>query len=431
MSVVRVAIPLLKGKRRFFIAKGRPWSLIEHLFLAALVEHPHSVNELAAEANVPRRLVLEALIRLMRAGWVAVTQDTNGVTFNATSSGQSVVDDEELPQVSKSTSRWMNFLVDKITGTVYRSRELPFLERHVVEQRATRERLVWLAAQDPLPTDGTAGILAALFDEDEKFLGVETYGDRLVDRYAVVSVRNGVVEGLPPRAPRELKEAVLEAAQKAPPNPVGDQSPFVSPPPLPPAADRSPFEPIDGYFNPNDLILGGTAHKDELEQTLRRAKTRIILHSTFISEEQFTVVQPLIYDAAKRGVLIDILWGENEEKQELKTTRKTVILLRERVNAAGLSSHLRIHPFSTRSHSKILIADDGRTGKLSAMVGSCNWLSSSFESYEASIRFSDPNVVAAILEQVAELTLGSDGHWTELTGDILRLAVGAVSGQVN
>jgi phosphatidylserine/phosphatidylglycerophosphate/cardiolipin synthase-like enzyme len=425
MSVVRVAIPLLKGKRRFFIAKGRPWSLVEHVFLAALVQRPRAVNDLATEGNVPRRLVLEALIRLMRAGWVAVTQDAKGVTFSSTATGQSVVDDEELPQVAKSTSRWMNFVVDKITGTVYRSRELPFLERHVVEERAKRERLVWLAAREPLPVDEAAGVLAALFDDDEKFLGIEPCGDRLVDRYAVVSVRNGSVEGLPPRAPKELEEAVLEAAKKAPPHPGGDRSPLVSPPPVPSALDRSPPAPIDAFFSYEDLIFGGPAHKDVLLEALRRAKTRIILHSTFISEQRFLEVQPLLHDAAKRGVLIDILWGENEEKQELVTTRKTVARLRERIDAAGLSFNLRIHPFSTRSHAKILVADDGRTGRLSSTVGSCNWLSSDFRSYEASVRFSDPNVVAAILEQVAELTRGSDGHWTELTGDVARLAAEA------
>ena len=38
MSVVRVAIPMLRGKRRFHIDKGRPWSIVEHVVLAALVE---------------------------------------------------------------------------------------------------------------------------------------------------------------------------------------------------------------------------------------------------------------------------------------------------------------------------------------------------------------------------------------------------------
>jgi hypothetical protein len=52
MNLVRVAVPLLKGKRRFFLAKGRPWSLVEHVFLAALVAKPRTVDELAAAGDV-------------------------------------------------------------------------------------------------------------------------------------------------------------------------------------------------------------------------------------------------------------------------------------------------------------------------------------------------------------------------------------------
>src|SRR5438270_389974 len=138
MSVVRVAIPLLKGKRKFFLEKGRPWSLAEHVLLAALMVKPRMVDELAAAGDVPRRLVLEALIRLMRAGWVTLQQESKGVVFSATPAGRSVVGDDELPKLAKSTSRWMNFVIDKVTGTLYRSREMPFLERHVVEARAAR-----------------------------------------------------------------------------------------------------------------------------------------------------------------------------------------------------------------------------------------------------------------------------------------------------
>lgn len=74
MSVVRVAIPLLKGKRKFYLEKGRPWSLAEHVLLAALANKPRTVGELAIAGDVPQRLVLEALIRLMRAGWVSLQQ---------------------------------------------------------------------------------------------------------------------------------------------------------------------------------------------------------------------------------------------------------------------------------------------------------------------------------------------------------------------
>ena len=424
-NVVRVAVPLLKGKRRFFLAKGRPWSLAEHVFLAALAAKPRTVDELADLGDVPRRFVLESLIRLMRAGWVVLRQESRGVVFSATKAGQTVVSDDELPQISKAISRWMNFVIDKLTGTLYRSRELPFLERHVVEQRATRERLVWLKPRELEAFDDTTGVLAALFDDDEKFISVEQSAERMVERYAVVTVRNGVVEGLPARAPEELVRLVKEAALKAPSAPVGEESPLLEAGPVPPMVDRMTPITMDAVFKSGDLILGGLAHEEAFRDAIRRARHRVIIHSTFISETGFAAVRADLFDATKRGAIVDVLWGENDDKTDAVTTAKTVAKIRGEIDAAGLNGSFRVHPFSTRSHAKILVCDDGRTPRLSVVVGSCNWLSSGFQSYEASIRFSDPSVVAAILEQLADLTRGADRHWTDLTSEMASLAAEA------
>lgn len=427
MSAVRVAIPLLKGKRRFHLAKGRPWSIVEHVFLAAVVSKPQTVGDLALEANVPRRLVLEVLIRLMRAGWVVLTQTPKGVVFRASAAGAAVVGDAELPHVSKPISRWMNFVIDKITGTLYRSRELPFFEKHVLEQRANRERMVWLTARDIGAMDEAGPVLATLFEDDELFLGIDPSGDRLVERYALASVVGGTVEGLPGRAPPELARLVLEAAQKAPNAPVGTRSPTYQPAPAALYADRDTHEPFDGVFHPDDLILGGQAHRDVLLDVIRRAGTRLIIHSTFVSDGSFAALSPAIFDAARRGVIVDMLWGEDDDKTFASSTKAAVGTIRESFGRSGLQSSLRLHPFSTRSHAKLLVFDDSKTGRLTAIVGSCNWLSASFDSFEASLRLIEPRAVGAILEQLAELTRGSDGHWTELTSDITRLAAQARS----
>lgn len=422
MSVVRVAIPLMKGKRKFFLEKGRPWSLAEHVLLAALTNKPRTVVELAVAGDVPQRLVLEALIRLMRAGWIMLQQESKGVVFSATAAGHSVVGDEELPKLAKTTSRWMNFVIDKVTGTLYRSREMPFVEQHVVERRAARERLVWLKPRDLDAFDDTAGVLATLFEDDEKFLGIEPSAEKMVKRFAIATVRGTNVEGLPPRAPAELVELVKRAARNAAPSPMAEKSPQQDPGRQVPFADRPAPRAIDAVFRPEDLILGGAMHERVLHEAVKKAKHRIIIHSTFISEQGFAQVQASLIAAAKRGAIVDVMWGEDENKTDAVTTAKTIAKIRTSIETEGLSLSIRVHPFSTRSHAKILVCDDGKSERLSATVGSCNWLSSGFQNYEASIRFSDPGVVSAVLEQIADLTRGGDRHWTELTSEMARLA---------
>lgn len=421
MSVVRVAIPLVKGKRRFFLAKGRPWSLAEHVFLAALAVKPRTVDDLATAGNVPRRLVLEALIRLMRAGWVDLLQEPKVVVFSISKAGREVVDDGELPQVTRTMSRWMNFVIDRLTGTLYRSRELPFFERHVVQERAGRERLVWLKPREIDAFDDTTGVLAALFDPDEKFVGIEPSPEKMVERWAVVTVRQGYVDGLPRRSPKELFELVKTAAKSAPAQPTGQSSPYHDPGKAPAFVDREMPAGMDCLFRYNDLILGGPAHEEALLDAIKRCRQRLIIHSTFISAEAFSNVRSHLVDAVKRGAVVDVLWGEDDDKTGVVSTLNAVDQIRVQIQAAGLQSSFRVHRFSTRSHAKILCADDGK-GRLSVIVGSCNWLSSSFHSYEASARFSDGRVVAAVLEQLADLTRGLDRHWTDLTSEMAQLA---------
>lgn len=206
MSIIRVAIPLLKGKRRFHIDKGRPWSVVEHAMLAAVAEKPQAVGDLAAAASLPRRLVLEILIRLMRASWVVLDQRSDGVLFSASPAGLAVVDVDELPTVLQRKTRPMNFVIDRVTGTLYRSRELAFYEAHVLRERAERERMVWMEPRPLSNHDDPAALVSTLLDDDEKFAGMDPAGDRLVDRYALVTVRNGTVDGLPKRAPAELSQ---------------------------------------------------------------------------------------------------------------------------------------------------------------------------------------------------------------------------------
>lgn len=390
--------------------------------LAAVAAKPRAVGELAAEAGLPRRLVLEILIRLMRAGWIVLDQRPSGVIFSASPAGLSVVDDHELPSAPKRIQRLMNFVIDKITGTLYRSRELPFYERHILQQRAQFERLVWMEPRPLQHYDDAATIVSTLLDEDEKFIAIDPAGDRLVDRFALATVRNGVVEGLPKRAPPELASLVMEAAESAPEAPAGVGSPVYEPAPPPPYEERDLPAPIRAAFELRDLVIGGQEHEHVFHEAIRRAKHRIVIHSTFISAEKFALVRHLLHEAAKRGAVVDILWGEDEDKTGSRTTVATVRQLREETEVAGLSSNLRIHSFSTRSHAKIVVADEGKEDKMVAVVGSCNWLSSGFHAFEASARLRDPRAIAVILEQLAELTRGADGHWTELTNEFARVA---------
>ncbi|MEQ9065490.1 MAG: hypothetical protein RLO18_02140, partial [Gimesia chilikensis] len=144
MSVVHVAVPVFRGKRRFHLLKGRPWSPVEHLMLQALANEPRTADTLALQSSLPKRLVIEALIRLMRADWVEVSLQASGTIFRATADGKTKAFLEELPNVPRPITRWMTFVIDRVTGTTFRRGELSIFEKHVVEERSLAENIVWV-----------------------------------------------------------------------------------------------------------------------------------------------------------------------------------------------------------------------------------------------------------------------------------------------
>jgi cardiolipin synthase A/B len=389
------------------------------VILAAIAEGPKTAAQLAVEGDLHRRLVIEVIIRLMRAGWVELYQAAEGITFNVSTAGKVAAGSSELPDTSKRISRWMNFVIDRLTGTLYRSRELPFYHKHVIADRSPNERLVWMQPLNIHVNDSVGALVATLFSDDERFVSMDWAGDRLVERFALASVRGDRVEGLPPRAPVELKRMAIEAAKTASTKPLATGPIMYRPPPMPRQFRERPEEVRPIIFQSSDLIFGGQGHEAALDGAIRKARHRIIIHSTFIAADKFDARKPLLIDATRRGVKIDVMWGEDEERSLSRSTRAAVDRIRREIASIGL---LQVHPFSTGSHAKVLIADDGNPDRHFAIVGSCNWFSSGFHSVEVSVRIRDPIMVAIVVEQLAELSRGMDGHWTELTNELARLA---------
>jgi len=419
MTVIRIAVPVLKGKRRFHLDKGRTWSVIEHLILTSLANSDTTAQALADKSKLPRRLVIEAIIRLMEAGWIELSQRTEGIVFRATELGKGVATREELPTNPKRVARWRSFVTDKVTGTVFRGRELAVFEKHVLEKRAQQERMVWIEPREIKPENHVKAIVATLFDDDERFVSMEQSGDRLVDRFAVITYRNDKVEGLPTRAPKELEKIIAAAAKTTIPR---DTSLATYRPP-PPAAEIGSSDLVARpmTFRNDDLILGSTQHQEIFDVIARNCRHELIVHSTFVTDERLDAVMPALTAAINRGATVNLLWGQGNEKGEVSKSKKVIDKLRQKISALALEDAFRVRAFSTRSHAKLIVADTGRPDRHIAVVGSCNWLSSNLQSFEASVRIREPFLVADVVDQLAELSLGEDGHWTELTSYLASL----------
>ena len=105
MSHLRVAFPITKRRIQIQVDKGQPWSIVEHLILEAIARGAQRVNELESGFNLPRRVVVESLIRLMRAGWTDMKHVDGQFTLSITTFGARALEREELPSIERRTSR--------------------------------------------------------------------------------------------------------------------------------------------------------------------------------------------------------------------------------------------------------------------------------------------------------------------------------------
>lgn len=416
MTTIEVAIPMLRGKRHFYIEKGRRWSVVEHLMLDAVARKPATASELSRKSNLPSRVVIEAFIRLMRAGWVELPSEKEAV-FTATPAGKAQLNGTELQAPTSRDDRWMSFCYDQACGDVFRGKELYVHKQGRLSCSPDSHALVYLEKSIRHSTEDIGAIFAALVGRDELIIGMEETPDTPIEGYAIVKVKEGVIEQLPARASDELRAAILaKAAQALPESEKAAAAPIQS---ISTRMDK-PAKSVQGLFEQRDLILDGDSHKSALLNALETATELVIIHSTFISSDGWRALLPKLISATARGVKIQILYGQSDDQSETSSSRKESIALRSAITEAGRNDQIIVHPFSTGSHAKLLLSDDGRN-RWSCIVGSCNWLSSDFSSYEASIKVRDPKMVGELVKHIANMSIAHDGIWTNTTASFISL----------
>lgn len=156
---------------------------------------------------------------------------------------------------------------------------------------------------------------------------------------------------------------------------------------------------------------------------IERARSVLIIHSTFLGMEALGKVFPLLVKAAReRGVIVHLFHGKDDRVSGLGKSGKAIAHAQELIRSEKIGSFIRLHPFTTRSHAKLIVADDG-AGKYKAVIGSCNWLSTAFNPFEASVVLDEPKVVGAILNALADMAFQATGREAGIALDLAGLAL--------
>lgn len=422
-SAIRVAVPVKVARLRVWVDKGRHWSGVDRLVLWALATKPSTASDLAKSACIPARLVTEIVLRMMRFGWIELAAASTGASFRATEAGREVVEAfETLPPVTQRVSRRVSFAMEPFKWAAYGLRDLkPYREKDIeaFQREHDVRRLVIDGGWERLSSLELYAATDQVLDDDEELSSIDYSASNTLDQFALFTVIGEAIKGLPPDPAPQLVEAVLSAAKRS----RSAKSIAIKPP------RRSTGPATHNIARPaqialEDIVLSGKDHRDRLIEVLRQARSRFILHSTFLREDVFGELQGEFGKAAKRGVKIDVFWGADGSEKDREANLDAAIAINQRITAdPDLRGRARVHLHTTRSHSKLLIADAaGRApGEFVAIVGSCNWLYSGFNRVEASVVLRHPRAVALVAEEFAELVFDMATS-SQVASDLTSLA---------
>lgn len=123
-------LPISRFRVTYEVASGRPYSTFENLVLTAIGAGASSIQSLSAEFAVHQRLLIEALVTLTQAGWVAVG-DSADSAFLLTADGESALGRGRL-ETQTIASRTTYVVMERLTGGIIAQREVTYVNRRAL-----------------------------------------------------------------------------------------------------------------------------------------------------------------------------------------------------------------------------------------------------------------------------------------------------------
>lgn len=425
MSTRMILVPLDRYRVDFEVGLGTPFSRLDTLVLRAISdEQATSIEALSDLMLLPRRLLIESIVSLSRAGWVAV--GGIGKEFSVTPIGQSALSADVLPTPERVIAKLGSVLVERLTGQVATLRDLTFWTAKRLQEAGLWdqcERLPRSANVVALDAGQAKPLLSRDRNEWIRWIG-EPIPQQEVWLKVGIDTENATASGIP----EVWANALLPTLAKV----LG----------IPELARRSRQdqeqqptfhrrrEARNVRADQVQLILSGADHRALLRTALREAQSQIVIASAFANADVLEAdIKPGVLDALSRGVRVDLLWGyaagSNAEEQE--RTMKVLSSIRK---SSGQGQLLRFNEKPSGSHAKLLLWNTAKG--FAACVGSNNWLSVPDRAYaashhEVSILTSDIGLCADICTTVAGIWAraetagaGANDLWHRTSSDLER-----------
>lgn len=431
-----ILVPISRFRVSYDVAMGRPYSRLEALVLRAVGAGATNVNQLEAVFRVHRRLLVEALVTLTQAGWLALgASEDNSILL--TSEGQEALQSNESPRSRVVESRLATVIMERVTGACISNDSLRYLSNREIDDRTINgvklpssigvNRLDDASVSDYLPRKKGEWIhWIGPIDQVSKF-----------NHWLPVSIdlSNNELIGLPDEWTYRLSQYILtESSRVKPLLGTKDRNAIIAgykgrrnldDPEIP----RSPEVTFPATVLAEDILFSQSDHEDLLKKVLSEARTALLVTSAFLSLSSVQSLKGDLLRALQRGVNVDLLWGYSAEKNQSGQDATTWLReLASNTKASGATGVLRLNEVASQSHAKIVLWDDA--DGFEVCVGSFNWLSASGVREtgsdagdvvkNVSFRTRVPGIVSRICRRAAVLWDTVRGEIISSTGDRWR-----------
>ena len=118
-----VLLPVSRYRVRYQVASGRPYSFFERFVLEGVRDGYSSLEKLEQTYRVHRRVIIEALVTLVQAGWIAIDRTTHELVLSA--SGKDAVEQPDgLPKSIVVLDQTDFVLGERVQGQVAKGTEV-------------------------------------------------------------------------------------------------------------------------------------------------------------------------------------------------------------------------------------------------------------------------------------------------------------------
>lgn len=392
----RVAVPVAVYTVTYEVRSGRPYSGFERMVLKAVVAGTTRLADLENTFAVQRRVLVEAIVTLVHAGWVALGGGPGDLL--PTAAGASAIADDRTPAtVSIRRPPSARILMEQVHGELvpgwaasYRvlatanQADVVILPRHLhraaldpgeVQYLLPHGTGEWVSWIDPEVTLMTSGLHHVVAEVD-------------TERGVIHNLPAAFVDSLEPILAERLGVGVVlrrEELREAPP--------------------EAPTHTRSAWYTPvgrDDLTVGPSEHVAALERALDSVSSRIVIASAFLGDRAITRLTPKISGALLRGADVDLIWGYEGDGPPSATLARLQAAAETARSLRG-EGVLTVNEHPSGSHMKLLAWD--QMGTWHTTIGSFNWLSahSNIEEVDLSITLECDGLTASVLRHLADV----------------------------